>query len=173
MTKLLLLGDSLLAEHDWQKRLPTYKIDNLAVPGAQAADLLALLAETKEQALEADIVVLMIGTNDLLQDNHLYLQQLKQILIAVSHQYPAAEILVNSLLPMELPHLPDNAVSSLNQHIEALTMRTGCCFLDLYKRFLTATKPLFQDDGVHLTAAGYAVWERALLEHIAFLIEND
>ena len=173
MTKLLLLGDSLLADHDWQKRLPTYKVENLAVPGAQAADLLASLATIKTRSQGADIVVVMIGTNDLLQDNDLYLQQLKQILVTLHNDHPAAEILVNSLLPMQLPHLPDNAVSSLNHHIEALTMRTGCCFLDLHKRFLGTAKPLFQEDGVHLTPAGYAIWERALLEHIAFLIEND
>lgn len=173
MNKLLFLGDSLLAEHDWQKRLPSYSVENLAVPGAQAADLLASLATIKERARGADIIVVMIGTNDLLQDNDLYLQQLKQILVTLHNDHPAAEILVTSLLPMELPHLPDNAVTSLNHHIEALTMRTGSCYLDLHKRFLGAGKPLFQEDGVHLTSAGYAVWERALLEHIAFLIEND
>ena len=173
MTRILLLGDSLLADHDWQARLPSYKVENLAVPGAQAPDLLGSLATLSSPTRVPEIIVVMIGTNDLLQDNDLYLQQLKQILINLSNTYPAAETLVCSLLPMDLPHLPANAVSSLNHHIEALTMRTGCCFLDLHKRFLGAKKPLFQEDGVHLTAAGYAIWERALLEHIAFLVEND
>jgi len=32
---------------------------------------------------------------------------------------------------------------------------------------------IFQEDGVHLTAAAYEIWTRALLEHIAFLVEDD
>jgi lysophospholipase L1-like esterase len=115
----------------------------------------------------------MIGTNDLLAGNDDFLNTLKMILIQLSHDYPTAEILVNSLFPMALPHLPANSVASLNCHIEALTMRTGCCFLDTHRRFVDSKKELFQEDGVHITAAAYSIWARALLEHIAFLIEND
>ena len=115
----------------------------------------------------------MIGTNDLLIGNDDFLSQLKNILIQLSHDYPMAEILVNGLLPMDLPNLPYNSVSSLNTHIEAITMRTGCCFLDIHRRFVGSDKQLFQEDGVHITAAAYAIWERALMEHIAFLVEND
>ena len=173
MTKILFLGDSLVADNDWQARMPFFKVDNLGVPGATATDLLASLPAIKTRATGADVIILMIGTNDLLGGNDDYLTQLKDILIQLSHDHPTAEILVNSLLPMDLPHLPDNAVSSLNTHIEAMTMRTGCCFLDMHKRFVNSEKQLFQEDGVHLTAAAYAIWERSLLEHIAFLVEND
>ena len=173
MTKILILGDSLVADHDWQARMPSFKVENLGVPGATAADLLASLPASKSRAADAEVIVVMIGTNDLLIGNDNFLSQLKNILIQLSHDYPTAEILVNGLLPMDLPHLPDNSVSSLNTHIEAITMRTGCCFLDIHRRFVGSDKQLFQEDGVHITAAGYAIWERALLEHIAFLVEND
>jgi lysophospholipase L1-like esterase len=173
MTKILILGDSLVADHDWQARMPSFKVDNLGVPGATAADLLASLPAVKSQSADAEVIIVMIGTNDLLIGNDDYLAQLKNILVELSHDHPAAEILVNSLLPMDLPHLPYNSISSLNTHIEALTMRTGCCFLDVHRRFVASDKQLFQEDGVHLTAAAYAIWERALLEHIAFLVEND
>lgn len=173
MTKILILGDSLVADHDWQARMPSFKVENLGVPGATASDLLASLPTIQTRAAGAEVIVVMIGTNDLLGSNDDFLVQLKNILITLSHDYPAAEILVNSLLPMELPNLPQNSVSSLNTHMEAITMRTGCCFLDVHKRFSGSDKQLFQEDGVHLTDAAYAVWERALLEHIAFLVEND
>ncbi|MBU1568498.1 MAG: hypothetical protein KJ630_23090 [Proteobacteria bacterium] len=173
MTKILILGDSLVADNDWQARMTSFKVDNLGVPGATAADLLASLPEIKSRAEGAEVVIVMIGTNDVLIGNNDFLLQLKDILIQLSHDYPTAEILVNGLLPMDLPHLPDNTISSLNTHIEAMTMRTGCCFLDLQKRFVSSDKQLFQEDGVHLTAAAYAIWERTLIEHIAFLIEND
>lgn len=173
MIKILILGDSLMADHNWQARMPSLKIDNFAVPGATADHLLASLPAIKAKAAAADVIAVMIGTNDLLSGNDDYLMQLKTILVTLSHDFPGAEIMVTSLLPMQLPDLPPNAVSSLNTHIEAISMRTGCCYLDIHKRFANSDKQLFQDDGVHLTAAAYAIWERALLEHIAFLVEND
>jgi lysophospholipase L1-like esterase len=173
MIKIAMLGDSLVADHDWQARMPSFKIENLGVPGAMAADLLASLPTIKTRVEGAEVIVVMIGTNDLLATNDDFQFHLKQILIQLSHDHPTAEILVNSLLPMELPHLPDNAISGLNRHIEALTMRTGCCFLDIHRRFASSDKQLFQEDGVHLTEAAYAIWARALMEHFAFLIEND
>ncbi len=173
MAKIVFLGDSLVADHNWQARMPSYKVENFGVPGATAADLLASLPTLKTEVTGAEVIVVMIGTNDLLTGNDDFLVQLKSIFVELSHDHPGAEILVTSLLPMNLPHLPSNTVSSLNSHIEALTMRTGCCYLDLHKRFAGFDKQLFQEDGVHITDAAYAVWERGLMEHIAFLVEND
>ncbi len=173
MTTIFFLGDSLVADHDWQTRMSSFKVVNFGVPGATAGDLLASLPTIKSRAPHADVIVVMIGTNDLLLGNDDYLLLLKKLLIQLNHDYPASEILVNSLLPMTLPHLPDDTVASLNSQIEALTMRTGCCFLDIHRRFVVDDQQLFQDDGVHLTDAGYVIWTRALMEHIAFLIEND
>ncbi len=173
MTKILILGDSLVADHDWQACMPFFKVDNLGVPGATATDLLASLPDIITWIASSDVIVVMIGTNDLLLGNDNFVTQLKNILIQLSHNCPTAEILVTSLLPMDLPNLPHNSVVSLNTRVEAITMRTGCCFLDIHKRFVGSDKKLFQEDGVHLTTTAYALWERALLEHIAFLVEND
>jgi lysophospholipase L1-like esterase len=173
MIKILMLGDSLIADYDWQARLPAFQVENLGVPGATAGDLLASLPTIKDRAAGAEVIVIMIGTNDILAGSDEFQALLKKILIQLSHDYPQAEILVNSLLPMAIPDLAQNAIDSLNNHIEALTMQTGCCYLDVYKRFSGSDKVLFQEDGVHITEAGYAIWARALLEHLAFLIEND
>lgn len=173
MIKILFLGDSLVAAHNWQARMPSLKVENFGVPGATATDLLSSLPAIKTQVAHAEVLIVMIGTNDLLMGNANFLGQLKNILIQLHRDYPTAEILVNGLLPMDLPHLPNDSVTSLNSHIEALSMQTGSCFLDLHQRFLQSDKQLFQEDGVHITEAAYAIWERTLLEHIAFLIEND
>ncbi len=173
MNQIILLGDSLVADYDWQSHMTTFKVHNFGVPGAMTADLLASLPQIKARAESADIIMIMIGTNDLLNGNDDFPHTLKKILVQLSHDYPTAEILVNSLFPMHLPHLPDNSVASLNSHIEAITMQTGCCFLDTHRRFAGSDKQLFQEDGVHITAAAYSIWNRALLEHIAFLLEND
>jgi lysophospholipase L1-like esterase len=173
MTHILFLGDSLVADYDWQSRMPSYKVTNLGVPGAMASDLLASLPDIKQQAKYADVIVVMVGTNDLLTDNYEFINTLKKISIQLSHDFPTAAVLVNSLFPMELADLSDYIISSLNCHIEAFTMQTGCCFLDTHRLFSDSGQPIFLEDGVHITEAAYEIWARALLEHIAFLIEND
>jgi lysophospholipase L1-like esterase len=173
MYQIILLGDSLIADYDWQAHMSSYKVHNFGVPGAMTDDLLASLPEIKSRVEAADVILVMIGTNDLLNGNDDFLLTLKKILVRLSHDYPTTEILVTSLFPMNLPHLPANSVASLNCHIEAITMRTGCCFLDAHRRFLGSDKQLFKEDGVHITAAAYSLWTRALLEHLAFLIDND
>ena len=173
MTQLLLLGDSLVADHDWQPRMPSYKITNLGVPGILAADLLASLPEIKNQVQYADVIMVVVGTNDLLSGDSKFINTLKKIFVQLNHDFPAAEIVVNSLFPMQLPDTPDHIIPNLNCQIEAFSMQTGCCFLDSHTRLSNSDQPIFQEDGVHLTEAAYEIWTRALLEHIAFLIEND
>lgn len=173
MTTILLLGDSLVADFDWQTSMPHYKVHNFGVPGDMASDLLTALPEIKKQVSYAEIIMIMIGTNDLLTGNYDFLHTMKKILVQLVQIYPSSEILVSSLFPMELPHLPENTISSLNTHIEALTMRTGCCFLDTHNRLSAAAEDIFQDDGVHITRTAYEIWRRMLTEHVAFLLEDD
>lgn len=173
MTHIILLGDSLIADNDWQSRMPSYKVYNFGYPGEMASGLFASLTEVKEQAPYADVIMVMVGTNDLLTGNFDFMHTLKKISLQLSRDYPNAEILFSSLFPMELPHLPSDTIANLNSRIEALAMQTGSCFLDTHHRFAVSDKQIFQEDGVHITDAAYEIWTRSLLEHIAFLIEND
>lgn len=174
MYKIILLGDSLVADYDWQSHLSSYRVQNFGVPGATSDDLLASLPTLKAKADAADVIMIVIGTNDLLSGREKdILPNLKTILIRLSHDYANAEIVVNSLFPMALPHLPAGSVEKLNSQIEELTKQTGCCYLNTHRRFLDSGKQLFQEDGVHITAAAYSLWTRTFLEHLAFLIDND
>ena len=173
MTQVLLLGDSLVADQNRQSRLVSCKVTNLGIAGVMTSDILASLEDIKKEQPYADIIMLMVGTNDILTDNFEFIHALRKICVQLCKSYPAAEVLITSILPMELPHLPYNTVSSLNCHIEALTMQTGCCFLDIHSRLTQLSKPVFQEDGVHVTKETYEIWSRSLLEHIAFLIEDD
>ena len=173
MIKLLLLGDSLVADNDWQPRMPSYAISNQGVPGIMASDLFGMLPEIKAEVPSCDLVMVMIGTNDLLTGNHDFMHTIKKILVQLSQDYASAEVLVCGLCPMHLPHLPANTIESINYHIEAISMQTGCCYLNSHNRLQAATEPIFAEDGVHLTEVAYEIWTRTLLEHIAFLIEDE
>lgn len=173
MTHILLIGDSLIADNDWQSRMNLHAVQNFGVPGATTFEVLGMLPGIKKRTKEIDIIMVMVGTNDLLSDNYHFISTLKKIVIQLREDYPLAEILLTSLFPMVLPHLPHNTISSFNTHLETLTTQTGSCYLDIHDKFLSSSDAIFQNDGVHITANAYEIWARTLLEHIAFLIEDD
>lgn len=168
-----MLGDSLVAGFDWQKRIPNFTIRNCGVPGATTHELLQAISALKSHYNSAQLVMIMIGTNDLVMENYSFIEDLTKIIVFLTHNYSGAEVLVNSLLPTQLPHLGKNAIASLNTQIEAICMKTGSCYVDVYSRFIQAEGPLFQADGIHVTETGYELWSRTVLEHIAFLLESD
>lgn len=172
---LLFLGDSLVADNNWQPRMPFCTVHNCGVPGSTAQDLLNSLPELcRRIPSPLAAILVMTGTNDVLAGKYTFVDTIRQIVVQLSKDFPAAEIIVTSLLPMKLPFLAEDTISSLNNHIEEVTRQTGCCFLDMHKKFLQAKDlELFQEDGVHLTYRAYELWARTLLEHMSLLLEND
>lgn len=168
-----MLGDSMVAGFDWQKRIPHFTIKNYGVPGATTIEVLESLPQLTSRHQSAEIILLMIGTNDVAQENFAFIEDLRKIIVHLSREFPTAEIMVNSLLPMELPYLAKNAVAHINKHIRTACRETGSCYIDVYERFIRSDAKLLEADGVHINKSGYELWTRTLLEHIAFLLEND
>jgi lysophospholipase L1-like esterase len=169
----IFLGDSLVADYDWQPRLPFCTIHNLGVPGASTDDLLSSLPGLADRFPAPSAILIMIGTNDLLSGKIGFVETIRQIVIQLSQSFPTAEIIVTSLLPMQLSSPNTEAVQWINEDIRTMTMQTGSCYLDIHSKLSRAGDGLFQDDGVHLTDRAYDIWTKSLIEHVAFLLEND
>ena len=169
----IFLGDSLVADFDWQPRLPFCTTHNLGVPGAGTDDLLSSLPGLADRFSAPAAILIMIGTNDLLSGKTDVVDTIRQIVIQLSQVFPTAEIIVTSLLPMQLPDPVSEAVQVINEDLRTMTMQTGSCFLDIHGKFSRAGDGLFQADGVHLTGRAYEIWTKSLIEHVAFLLEND
>lgn len=168
----LMVGDSLVAGFSWQKRLPSFGVTNLGIPGLTTAELLSSLPQFQLRCPATELILVMIGTNDLLMGRPDFLDDLKKIVIWLSKAYPAAEILVNGLMPIQCPHDREQLVG-INQTIAGICRETACCYVDVYSRFTQSDLELFEMDGVHLTTSGYELWARTLSEYIAFIMEND
>jgi lysophospholipase L1-like esterase len=172
--KLLFIGDSLLVDFNWQQRITHFEVINLSVAGETAQGLLARLPVVQKQVENPHIIVVMTGTNNLYLKDYNYLETLREIVVQLSQYYPTAEVILNSLLPIQLPGFSVNEVMLINKKIEALSLQSGCCYLDMFSKL--KGKPglfFFRAGSIHITEAGYNLWAKSILEFIAFLLEDD
>lgn len=168
----LFLGDSLIADFNWQERMPHFQILNHGIQGETAQGLLNKISSITEAITNPELILLMIGTNNLIIEDYSYLDTLRQIIIRLTSRYPTTEVITNSLLPFQLPWIGLEALEQMNKQIETLTLQTGSCYLDMYSKF-KPNSDFFQSDGVHLTAKAYDLWSKSILEFVAFLVEDD
>ena len=173
MIHILFIGDSIIADFNWNGRFPNYSTQEIGIPGATVKNILEIIPSLSIEK-EPDIMMLMIGTNNLYQGDFNFIEDLKTLVQQLNQKCPLAEILLTNILPMKLNHLSPESILMVNKKIKELAIKTGCCLFDMHKQFSSSpSETIFLPDNVHLTKAGYELWCKNLLEHIAFLIEDD
>jgi lysophospholipase L1-like esterase len=168
----LFLGDSLIADFNWQERMPHFQIVNCGEQDETAQRLLNRISSITKTVSPPKLILLMVGTNNRIIGDSDYLDSLRQIIILLTSYYPTTEIITNSLLPLQLPWLGLDALEQLNSQIEPLTSQTGSCYLDIHSKF-KLNPDFLQRDGRHLTLKAYNLWSKSILEFVAFLVEDD
>ena len=172
--KLLFLGDSLVAFHNWQSRFPDHAPCNCGVAGETVAGLLANLPFHLRRCPTPDRVFIMIGTNNLLREEYGFLPEYAAILDILGSALPPAQITVTSLPPIRAAHLAPSVVPRLNEGLLQLSRQKKAAFLDLCSAFNTQAPdaaPCFAEDGVHFSDLGYtlwAAWIARFLQHFPF-----
>lgn len=168
----LFFGDSFIADYDWQKRMPHFKVHSLGVSGEKVEGILRRLAEIEGRVAQPDIILIMTGIANVIEGDYTFVDQIRRIVIRLSNTFPNAEIIVNSLPNIRINFLVEEAIHHLNISINTMTRQTGCCYLDNFAK--NAKQPdLFDQDGISLTSASYDRWARSILEYVAFLFEDD
>lgn len=160
--RILFIGDSLIAFYDWQEYFPKFACVNLGVPGETVAGWLGLTAQAGRRYPEAEYLVVMLGANNICQQDYGFFADYGILLDELRCLYPEAQIIVCSLLPHELPWLAGTAISRLNESLEILARERGDLFLDLYTPFVAQGGGCFMEDGVHLAEMGYRIWSDML-----------
>lgn len=168
----LFLGDSLIADFNWQERMHHFEILNYGLPGETAQGLLNRIPSITRKVDNPGLILLMIGTNNLIIEDYSFLDTLQKIIVKLTTRYPTTEVITNSLLPCQLPWLNMETLERLNKKIEPMTQLTGSCYLDMFSK-LKPNSDYFQGDGVHLTPRAYDLWSKCILEFVSFLIEDD
>jgi lysophospholipase L1-like esterase len=161
----ILLGDSLSM---WfpNELLPTNQIWlNQAISGENTGQILARLGHL--DYLQPDTIYLMAGVNDLKQgiSETTVLNNLRSIIRHLRCSHPNTVIVVQSLLPTNYPYLSGERANRINQQLKAIAAAEGANYLNLYPLFADGKGVLRQElstDGLHLSRAGYAIWQSVL-----------
>lgn len=167
---ILFLGDSLIEYFDWQGRFPGHSCMNLGMAGESAGGLLSRIGSTKRFCPETDIIFIMSGINNVAMGDSGFLDHYRAIIKKLSSSYPDAVIYINSLLPTAVDFISNISIMDINSSLKILAEENGAEFLDIYSRFIDGKgnpiREYLLEDGVHLSAAGYAAWASALESRI-------
>jgi len=127
---------------------------------------------------DPEVILVMIGINDLIQDVNTatLLANYGLILDTLQDSHPQADLVVQSILPhaegaatwegkARLLEIPNSDIRDLNRSLEAIAEDYSAQYLDLYPLFADANgdlRPELTTDGLHLNDSGYLVWSTAL-----------
>jgi esterase/lipase superfamily enzyme/lysophospholipase L1-like esterase len=119
------------------------------------------------------VIVLYAGDNDLAhgQKPLQLLDQLKQFLELLSKNLPSTLLAVISIKPspLEWDNLP--TIRETNALIRLLASKfDNVAFLDVFEKMCgpdgSGRRELFENDGVHMAPAGYAVWKDVVMSYL-------
>ncbi len=169
----LFIGDYLIADFDWQKRMPHFDVHSFGLAKEKVEGFLQRLTRIEEKTPTPDIILIMTGINNVIEKDYTFVDQIRRGVIRLSNHYPEAEIIVNSLPNIKVDFLVEEAIHHLNNSMNEMTTQLGCCFLDNFATLAKSNEKIFKRDGISLTSKSYDKWARSILEYVAFLLEDD
>jgi lysophospholipase L1-like esterase len=162
MKNLVFIGDSLTEWYNWQKRFPEYQITNLGISGEPVESLLGRLDRIRASIDDPDFIFLMTGINNIAMEQHDITGPYREIVRNLSTWYKKSKVVIQSILPVALEWISNNAIRETNRHLEQIAREFRVEYIDVYSLFIDSKgnprSEYLQDDGVHLSNKGYDVW---------------
>jgi lysophospholipase L1-like esterase len=161
---VVLLGDSITAGGDWDRRLPGERTVNLGIGGDTTDGVLARLDEVVD--LAPDVIVLLIGTNDF--GNHRksvehVVRNVETILVQLRRDLPGVRLLLVSVLPRGAEYAAK--ITETNRHLRQFVATCHAQYLDMWPVLAEgdALAARYTDDDLHLTDEGYQAYTSELV----------
>lgn len=159
--KVIFVGDSLVRNWDTEKYIPFLNTENRGVDGYRMEDCNNIRVNDKEA-----IVVLLIGTNDLITSNNTkYAEEFSEKYIELVNGFTCKRIVCISILPKD--GFNYKIIHEINKCTESkLKSQRNCIFLNVAEDFLYngGMNPEYTVDGVHLNSKGYDLLSSKLCE---------
>jgi lysophospholipase L1-like esterase len=156
---VLFLGDSITAGGDWSAWFPDVNALNFGIGGDTTDDVLARLDTVI--AADPDEIIMLIGTNDFgtRQNVEHLVRNVQTILVDLRRELPGSRMLVQSVMPRGREFA--DRIQEANIHLRQFSSTVHAQYLDLWPALALddgEINPLYSDDRLHLTPAGYEAW---------------
>jgi lysophospholipase L1-like esterase len=167
----VMLGNSLTERGLWAEYFPGRAVVNRGIGGDCVSGMTARIESITEGQPRA--IFIMAGVNDLIfskiTPEHL-LRQYERLLDIISKKSPRTRVHIQSLLPLDearnTQYFTDkNArIALFNSLLRRLAAERGLDYIDVWSRMAHDGRlpDEYTVDGIHLNAAGYAVWSETL-----------
>lgn len=163
MSDVVMIGDSITSLVEWSELFPEVSIANRSIGGDTTEGVLNRLDSVYSTG--AKIAFLLIGINDISRGDSadtVYSNYEKIIEDLLSHG--VQPFIQSTILAGEVEKAFNPRVNELNNRLEKLAESKNVLFIDLNMHLekdgiLNAE---FTTDGIHLNAAGYRIWKRAI-----------
>jgi lysophospholipase L1-like esterase len=161
----ILVGDSLSL---WfpKEKLPTGKLWlNQGISGDTSEGVLKRLPAFA--TTRPDVIYVMIGINDLRKGttDKSILVNSSRIIRNLRQTHPKSQIIVQSILPVRSQKIPNSRIRHINAQLAIIAKNQRVNFLNIHNWFTDIDgnlRPELTTDGLHLSSAGYQVWQFAL-----------
>lgn len=148
---------------NWAQRFNNSKVKNRGISGDVTAGIINRLAEI--YYYKPKKVFLKIGINDLFNSEltpEYVVGNISKIVTKIHSESPLTLIYVQTVLPTSNNTSLKQKIQDTNNLLKAVTQTSYYKIIDLHSIFADANDLMidsYSTDGVHLTEAGYVVWQ--------------
>lgn len=166
--RVVIVGDSLAAKWpfvgaaSWNREIRGLDAMSLGVASDRTQHLLYRIRSGEFSKLSPRVGVLIIGTNNVNRNTP---EETRDAVVRVVDElravWPNTKLVVVGVLPRELPEgkARQRRIDALNGLLaESMSARAGVTFVHIRDEFLSGdslNRALYEDDGIHFSAAGY------------------
>jgi len=163
---IVILGDSIVEASTLPRSLCGHTIVNAGIGGTSTASHLGAILANALDGKRAALVVVSLGTNDAVIPNSVEQYRSNYRVLLADLAALTARRAIAAIPPPETgleeaKKVSAAVIDSYNAILPALAEETRAIFIPL-----PAMPPKHTLDGIHLNAAGYAVWDKAILAGI-------
>jgi beta-glucosidase len=169
------IGDSITqfwekgGQNVWGEYYGKRKALNFGVTGDQIQNLLWRFSRGQLDGVKPKVAIVMIGTNNSNRNDNSeaeILEGIKEVVNEVRTKQPGAKVLVLGIFPRGATFCPERGkILQVNQALARMDDGKNIFYLDVGSQFVSADGSISKDimsDGIHPTAAGYAIWAKAM-----------
>ncbi|OKH21463.1 G-D-S-L family lipolytic protein [Hydrococcus rivularis NIES-593] len=172
--EMILLGDSLTDQGEWQELFKNANIKNRGINGETTDGIIERINEILETNPQK--IFLMIGVNDFWNESKtisIVVNNYRIILSTIKKNAPETQVFVQSILPVNQAQykikLDNKELGAFNDRLKILAKEFSYEYIDLHSHFLDEQNQLssrYTSDGVHLNGEGYLLWKKLIEKYI-------